>query len=169
MTTTDVELTVPTELAFADLEWMSSQVLAERAATLIDRHADDLGHLEGVSVAYFWKRTGGTVQRRPKRGATIKTSGLLAYFSDATFVIWLAADHCRGLGYGDRQLEAQLLHQLLQADIGDEDEETGRGGGARITGPDAALFKLEVETYGAWSVDLAEVAPAFRQARLPGA
>lgn len=159
-------LRVPADAEFGDDDFFVSTSLAARAAVLAERH-EDLEHLHtSYTVVCLWKRAGGTSKGRPVFGKTVKPGGLLKLFSASTWAIWLAADHCRGAGYGDREIEALLFHELLHTGIAEVDDETGRGGGPTLRPHDAELFRAELEVYGLWDQQLRDVAPAFRQGTL---
>jgi hypothetical protein len=160
-------LRVPSDAEFGEDEFFESTALAHRAEILTERHANLFGHLADLKVVYLWKNTGGKAKGKGVYGKTAKASGLVKHFSEqAAFVIWLAADHCRGAGYTERQLEALLFHEMCHTTVADADEETGRGGGPTLVPHDVEMFRAEVEVYGLWDADLREVAPAFRQAGL---
>lgn len=162
-------LKVPSDSIFDDGDdFAVSSALAQRARVLIDRHPEHLKHLDGMSVIYLWKRQGGKSKGRATFGKCSKPSGLLKHFSEAQFVIWLAADHCRAAGYRDREIEALLFHEMLHTGIAEVDENTGRGGGATLVPHELEVFRAEVEIYGLWAPDLKEVGPAFQQVSLFG-
>ena len=160
-------LEVPKDSIFEDdADFEVSGALANRARVLISRHPEHLDHLRRLSVTYLWKRQGGKSKGRATFGKCSKPSGLLKHFSEAHFVIWLAADHCRAAGYGDREIEALLFHEMLHTAVSEVDENTGRGGGPALVPHELEVFRAEVEIYGLWAPELQEVAPAFRQASL---
>lgn len=152
---------------FGDDEYFVSGALANRARVLISRHPEHLDHLRRLSVTYLWKRQGGKSKGRATFGKCSKPSGLLKHFSEAHFVIWLAADHCRAAGYTDREIEALLFHEMLHTAVSEVDENTGRGGGPALVPHDLEVFRAEVEIYGLWAPELQEVAPAFAKASQP--
>lgn len=162
-------LKVPSDSVFGDDgEFVISQPLTNRAQVLIQRHPEHFKHLAGhqLSVIYLWKKTGGKAKGRATFGKCSKPSGLLKHFSEAHFVIWLAADHCRAAKYRDRELEALLFHEMLHTAVSEVDENTGRGGGPTLVPHELEVFRAEVEIYGLWAPELKEVGPAFRQASL---
>lgn len=149
-----------------DDDYFVSGALANRARVLISRHPEHLDHLRRLSVTYLWKRQGGKSKGRATFGKCSKPSGLLKHFSEAHFVIWLAADHCRAAGYTDREIEALLFHEMLHTAVSEVDENTGRGGGPTLVPHELEVFRAEVEIYGLWAPELQDVAPAFQQASL---
>jgi Putative phage metallopeptidase len=160
-------LRVPSDGQFGDDEYIASTALAYRAEILAERHPNLFGHLLDLKVVYLWKKSGGKSKGRGVYGKAAKASGLVKHFSEqATFVIWLAADHCRGADFDERQIEALLFHELCHTEVADEDPETGRGGGPTLVPHDVEMFRSEVEHYGLWTPDLRIVAPSFRQAEL---
>ncbi len=161
-------LKVPSDAIFDDSEYAMSSPLSQRARTLISRHPEHLKHLEAFSVIYLWRKAGGKSKGRVVFGKCQKPSGLLKHFSEATYVIWLAADHCRAAGFDDRQIEALLFHEMLHTGVAEVDENTGRGGGAITVPHELEVFRAEIEIYGLWAPDLKAIAPAFKQASLFG-
>jgi len=157
---------VPSDAEFGQdgEEFFISSPLRARALELIDRHPDLFEHLSGMSLTYLWKKAGGKSKGAPILGKTQKPSGLLKLFSESTFVIWLAADHCRARYYGDPEIEQLLFHEMLHTAVGEPDEETGRGGGPVLVPHQLEIFDAEIEVYGLEGIALKEAAPLFRQA-----
>ncbi len=161
-------LRVPRSTEFTADGWADSTALWQRAQTLIERHPDELEHLEGMSLGFLWKLKGGKSRGRPIYGQCVKAGGLLKHFATSTFIIWLAADHVLAARYGDRQIEALLFRQLLAAGVAEVNEDTGRGGGATLVPPDVQAYAAELRVYGLWQEQLKSAAQAFRQAPLFG-
>jgi len=159
-------LRVPKSTEFDSDGWADSTALYQRAQALIERHPDELEHLEGMSLSFLWKLKGGKSRGRPIYGQCVKAGGLLKHFATSTFLIWLAADHVLAARYGDREIEALLFRQLLAAGVADVDENTGRGGGATLVPPDVQAYAAELRVYGLWESTLKSAAQAFRQAPL---
>lgn len=134
--------------------------------TIARRHIEqypEFGHLADVLIAYAWKRTGGETNGKAVFGKCVKASGLLKYFSAQTFVIWLAADHCREWGFSNRQLEALVYHELCHCG----ETETKDGERKAVLLPhDVETFASEIERYGLWTDDLRRIKPTFDQAQL---
>lgn len=142
-----------------------------------DERLDDLAHaliakwpelrwLDRWRVKVLWKRKGGKSAGDPTLGRMTLASGLLKYFSDTDFIVWLGADHCRDREFQPYQIEALLFHELLHCAVKPgEDEEDDK---PTAKGHDAELFVGEIERYGAWMDNLKVVELAFRQDRLPG-
>lgn len=159
-------LSPPRESQFGDTDdFIPSAALTERAAVLAKRHRALLGHYEGLSVLFLWKRTGGKSKGKGVFGKTVKPSGLLKHFAQTEFVIWLAADHCREARYGDREIEALLFHEMNHIGMSDEDED-GNPSVPVLVPHDVEMFRAEVEVYGLWDEQLRDVGPAFKQAAL---
>ena len=159
-------LKAPSESQFGDEDdFIPSAALTERAAVLAKRHRSLLGHYEGLSVLFLWKRTGGKSKGKGVFGKTVKPSGLLKHFAQTEFVIWLAADHCREARYGDREIEALLFHEMNHIGMSDEDDD-GNPSVPVLVPHDVEMFRSEVEVYGLWDEQLRDVAPAFKQAAL---
>jgi hypothetical protein len=162
-------LRVPKSTEFDADGWADSTALYQRAQALIERHPDELEHLEGMTLSFLWKLKGGKSRGRPVYGQCVKTGGLLKHFATSTFAIWLAADHVLAAGYRDREIEALLFRQLLAAGVAEVDENTGRGGGATLVPPDVQAYAAELRVYGLWESTLKSAAQAFSQAPLFGA
>lgn len=158
-------LRVPSDSQFVD-GWTDSTSLVQRAIELIKRHPDELEHLHGMPMSFLWRQRGGKSRGRPNMGATVKAGGLLKHFAASTFCIWLAADHVRAAGYGDRQIEALLFRQLLAAGVAEVDEDTGRGGGATLVPPEIQAYEAEIRVYGAWEPAHKSAARTFQQVSL---
>lgn len=160
-------LYVPTELDFGDEAYLEAEDLQALGADLIARHPDTLGHIADLTVAYLWKKTGGKRAGRPVFGKTAKRSGLVAAFTTADFIIWLAADHVEEAGYSPKQIEALLFHELNHIGWQEPDEDDPEGEGkAVLVGHEYEFFKSELLVYGAWEDMLREAADAFSQAPL---
>ncbi|MFH0899572.1 MAG: putative metallopeptidase [Pseudomonadota bacterium] len=123
----------------------------------------ELGHLSTLEVAYLWKREGGESHGQARFGACQKASGLVKHFSEAVWVIWLAADHARIMFLTSQQVEAALYHELLHA--GQKMTDKGEMVNA-IQDHDVEMFHREVERYGAWRSNLTDAARTFRQLEL---
>lgn len=139
-----------------DADYIVADDLRELATELLGREELHLAHLHGVPIAYLWRRAGGKAKGKAVLGKCQKPSGLLLYFSEQTFVIWLAADHLRSLQFTRRQIEALLYHELLQAGVDEE-------GKPCLNWFDFDGFRLEVEHYGEWSHDLMQMGDTVRQ------
>ena len=158
-------LRVPSDAEFGDDDdFFVSSALKARADVLRDRHQGLFGHLDRLPVVYLWKKAGGKAKGLAVYGKTTKPTGLLKLFSESTFVIWLAADHCRGAYYGNPEIEQLLFREMLHTGESEPDEETGRGGGPALVPHQLEIFHAEIEVYGLNAVILREAAPLFRQA-----
>lgn len=128
------------------------------AETLIAKH-HRFRHLRDVRLDYRWKRRGGATAGKATLGKCVKASGLVKDYTDATWIVWLAADHA--LALDAFQLEALIFHQLLHAETDEEGEKP------TLAGHEFEGFRAELEEYGLWSGSARHIAPAFRQAALP--
>jgi hypothetical protein len=105
--------------------------------------------LADVKIVYLWKYKGGGGARRIL-GKCTRPTGLLEYFADADFVIWLAADNCQFLTKW--QIEAVVYHELLHAGVQD---------GEPVIVPHAYEgFPQEITRYGFWKRDIQRLADA---------
>lgn len=135
------------------------------AADLIQT-CPELAHLADLTLVYLWKRKGGQSQGKVNFGFCQKASGLVKFFSEATWIIWLAADHVNAYEMTRRQVEALLHHELLHA--GEEVDEEGKKKPV-VAGHDFDGFSHNVERYGLWNQDLRVARRAFEQLPLPAA
>jgi hypothetical protein len=116
-------------------------------------------YLKDFKVLFLWKDEGGSTKGKATLGKCQKPTGLLARYSGATFIIWVAADYCRLMAIKRYELEALLYHELCHTGINEKEEP--------ITRPhDFEAFCAEVERYGAWRHDLERAAKSFRQLKL---
>src|SRR5690242_13115277 len=93
-------IAVPSAADFAAAggdDWLDAPQVEAIAEALIEgcECFDDAG-LKGASIAYLWKAK-GPEKPRLLLGKCQRPSGLLARFSGRHFIIWLAANNCRGL------------------------------------------------------------------------
>jgi hypothetical protein len=135
-------------------DYLPAEDLTEMAEALLDRTELRFGDLRELEIVYLWRRNGGKSQGMPVLGKPQKPSGLLAYFSHADFVIWLAADHCRAYEFTRAQVEAALAHELMH--IGQDED-----GKPCIVGHDFEGFRREIEVLGLWRHDLQRAGDAF--------
>lgn len=150
---------VPTEQEIGDNAFLEAPDLELLADELIERHTT-LGHLRALTVHFRWKAKGGKSKGAAVYGKCTKPSGLLADYSGADFIIWLAADYVRDARFTQRQIEALLFHELLHTHT---DSETGEP----ITlAHDFEGFRKEVEEYGWWSQPLLELRNTSMQLKL---
>ncbi|HEY8692675.1 MAG TPA: putative metallopeptidase [Chloroflexota bacterium] len=151
---------MPLKAAFKDdfggrLDFLPAPDLTSLADDLIDRH-ERLASLPQITIHYLWKREGGGRNGKATYGKCQKPSGLLAHYSRADFVIWLAADRVQGSNMTSQQVEALLLHEMLH--IG-RDPETDAW---VVVGHDVEEFAYVIQSYGLWNQDLER----FRQIAL---
>lgn len=162
----DARFLPPPEEAFADglggeADYLPAEDLEAVGDALIAERGSRLDQLEALRIVYLWKREGGKTRGRLTLGRLAKPSGLLAYFSDADFVVWLAADHLRGLASTAWQVEALLYRQLLHAGI-------DGNGNPSLVDADFAGFRAELRRYGLWDDALRAMGADVRQLDLPG-
>lgn len=94
------------------LDFAPAPDLQAMADGLIERHPAKFGHLLQMRVEYFWKAAGGLKSGKMTLGKCQRPSGLLAHYSRADFIIWLAWDHCLTLKLEREKVEATLFHEL---------------------------------------------------------
>lgn len=149
----------PPEDAFDELGFIDAPELARVADDLIERHNRFTAH-NGLHIAYLWKAKGGKTNGSLTLGKCQKPSGLLAFYSEVDFVIWLAADHINDLMLSPKQIEALVFHELSHIGFNDKAE-------PEIRNHDWAGFVGEIEEYGLYLDDMRRVGKAVEQLRLP--
>lgn len=137
--------------------FMDAPDIVEIAHRLIAEHKDELSHLTMLDLRFLWKAKGGKASGTPRMGKVQSASGLLAYYSEADFIVWLAADNLRELEPTRKQVEALAFHLLLQIGL---DAEKGV---PALRVPEIAAFEAELRAFGAWSPVLAIARQAFSQ------
>lgn len=147
------EYPVPADSDFGTQEFMYEKDLAELGDWLI-KHKVALVHLNDVDVHYRWKRKGGESGDRENYFKTSKTSGLLRQYSQADFVIWLAADNCRGMT--KHEVEATLFAALCYATV-------DQNGKPQIAPPDLHTHIAVIREYGAVTPAIRAAQYAFKQ------
>lgn len=150
-------ITIPSEHAFKR-EFLEAPELERMAQTIIRQHAE-LAFLLDWDIRCLWKRDGSG---KEAMGRCRVLTGELAYFANADWLIWVAADIARDSLFGDHEVEALLFHELLHCKLkGKEGQEK-----PATRGHDFEAFAIEVERYGAWDVSLRRAHTAFRQLEL---
>lgn len=162
-----VELRVPADKEFEvqATDFLLAADVEILAGDLIERYPE-LRKLQEASIGYCWKRKGGESGGSSVFGKCTKPSGLLAFYTERHFIIWLAADHCREWEFGDRELEALLYHELCHAEL-TEDEETGEKK-AKTIAHEVEMFVSELDRYGLWHNSLKRAKYGFDQVTLSG-
>lgn len=161
---------IPSDRAFLG-DYLAAPALEALARRLIatERRFAFLREWE-PTIALLWKRQGGKKGAAAVFGKCQTLSGAARHFAGKSYLIWAAADHCRGARFTRRQLEALVFHELCHLAPGDADED-GEAVAATppvIVGHDYEGFLAELEVYGAWRTDLARAHEAFAQLPLWG-
>ncbi|MCA1615026.1 MAG: hypothetical protein LC795_15515 [Acidobacteria bacterium] len=143
---------VPEPDAFDREEFVEAPELAEVAQELLHRF-EELSFLYDFNLRFFWKEKGGATGSKNTLGKCVKPSGLLKKYSDAHFIVWVAADHTRHR-LTNKQMEALLFHELMHC----ARDEKGR---PTIRPHDFEGFAREIEVYGAWKGDIERIGKAF--------
>lgn len=136
----------------------------ERLAEKLIREYHELRHLRNETIIYLWKREGGKNKGQATMGKCTKAAGLVKHFSDAGWVIWLAADWANDIGFDRRQVEALLYHEVSHIGL----EMTEDDDKVVAVDHDFQGFVSEVRRYGDWMAGLKECKKAWEQAPLIG-
>ncbi len=141
---------VPKLSDFKDDDFIDAPTVETVARKLIETCDCFVGAgLADAEIVYLWKKKGAESPRRIL-GQCQKPSGLLRHFSEADFVIWLAANNVRG--FTEWQFEALIFHELKHALADDE--------GPKIVPHDFEGFAEEIARYGCWKSDITRIAKA---------
>ena len=162
----DMDPDKPYGAPIAGVDFLPAPDLERIADHLIDE-CKELEHLVDLrdegKLAYLWKQKGGSAGGKAKLGTCTKASGLVGHYSQAIWVIWLAADWCNIFPLTRRQVEAALYHELLHA--GQKEDDNGIAI-PKVEPHDCEMFGAEVRRYGLWKEDLKLIARAF-ETQLP--
>lgn len=155
----------PSELRFCDanneptIDFLDAEDLRGMAERMIDEY-EELNYLRKYELAYLWKRDGGKSGGKNTLGKCTKASGLVKYFSQATWVIWLTAKHVNEMLFTRKQVEASLYHELAHAALEVDEEGNGK---PVVIAHDFAGFVAEVKRFGDWMADLKDCKKAWEQ------
>ena len=152
---------VPSEETFDEADYLPGHDLEVQLGRLIDRHETLFSHIARLKITCLWKAKGGASKGKQTLGKVQAATGLVGFFSEADFVIWLAADHLREGTASEKVIEACLFERAcsLQWDA--------EGGTVQIVGEDFSGFTESLRFYGAWRKDLTKASEAFEQLGLP--
>jgi hypothetical protein len=128
---------------------------------LVDRFHDEFFHLKEAEVRLFWKKTGGMTGGRATLGKCQKASGLIEFYSDANYIIWLAADHLLQMSFTNWQVLALLYHEMRHTVVDDK----GKFG---VQGHDFEGFFDELETFGGWDNSAEQILRSAQKTLQPG-
>ena len=154
-------LIVPAETDFDGKEFLDAPHIRTVANELI-RNKECFAHLEHSSIVYLWKKAGGKSQGKPILGKVQATSPLTRFFSETQFIMMLSADHLFLYGEGQGKIphkfaEALVFHELCHLGW---DAEKGQ---VEIQGHQYEGFFAEIEQYGIWRTELAELHQTMKQ------
>lgn len=146
------------------MDFLRGKDIEAIAALLIEHYESQFAHLRHFRIGYLWKRSGGSKHGHPKLGQTQRTAGLVRFYGDVDFVIWLAADHLRAYGPMDEPathwtVEAVVYHELMHVGATDDKAPAMRG-------HDFEGFAKEVTEYGSWDESAEVMRIAFEQLEL---
>lgn len=151
---------IPPDDDFLDSAFTEDVRLDDIGGEIIAEY-DDFSEIAAAKVLYLWKQKGGKKGGHTTLGKCQKPSGLLMHYARADFVVWLAADHCRTLGFNAHQIKALIFHELKHADY---DPKTGE---YTTRGHDFEGFGREIEEFGLWDSSARQMAKAFKTVDQP--
>lgn len=147
---------IPGKDDFSDLdqEYLDAPALSRMGGELIER-CEELKHLRGLDIRYFWKARGGAPNNKVRLGRSYQPDGLERQSLDfPVWVIWLASDNLRTLGASKLQIEAALYRQLKHC------QRTNAGKPTHAP-YDFEGFQDELKRYGPWNRDFVLLAEAI--------
>ena len=130
---------IPLEDSFGGEDFLSGLDLNVMLAKLIDRHPTLFSHLPMSRIICLWKMKGGISKGKQILGKVQAATGLVGFFSEADFVIWLAADHLHEMVPSEKTVEACLFHEMCHIQWDAQD------GKATVVDHDCAGFAKEVQ------------------------
>ena len=149
----DVDFTAEDEVA---RDYVTSDELTRLGEALIDGRGM-LADLKKCNIVFLFKKDGGKSKGKLTLGKCQKPSGLLAYFANTDFIIWVAANHTLGFDY--LTMEALVFHELKHAEVDYDDFDQIK---TSINPHDWEGFADEVRIYGAWKSDIEVIQKAFQ-------
>ena len=159
-------IAVPPLETFRAGEYLPAPALKEIAEDLLSSNPP-FADFQNISIDYLWKKEGGTSKGKAALAKIMKVSGVWTHYTDAEFIIWIAADHLLRRFEGTpqaprRAVEALLFGQLSYLFYDPEKDE------ASLTGPDFIGFYHELARYSDEILDLRKVKETVQQLPLFG-
>lgn len=151
----EARFAIPDEEQFGNRDYLEAPDLQRVAEALL--RLDEFVHVGMFPFDFLWKAKGGQRHGGDVLGRLVKVGGLTAAYSDATYVVWIAADHCRARELTAWQMEALLYHELCHATLNEKLAAATRG-------HDFEGFCAEVRRYGTWRAELAAARESFQLA-----
>ncbi|MBI5289945.1 MAG: hypothetical protein HY873_13310 [Chloroflexi bacterium] len=163
---------VPSSAEFGEYDFLDSPDLTALSDDLI-RHWPEMDHLGLFRGRVLWRKKGSTSGGRQVLAKCQLTSGLLAHFCDADWIVTVAADFARQGEKDGGWFEALMYHELASLELVMEEDEDGdlvpvEPPQLKVKGPEVEAFVMELRRYGAWDVGLAAAKAAFEEPMLPG-
>lgn len=162
----DLPLVIPDEREFDDkgMDFLTDAGLESIGRELIQERPD-LAHLLVSGIAYLWKKKGGKRRQHLILGQVTQASGLVRFYSEQDFIVWLAADHLREQAVKPgmiSRLHARALihHELLHLGW---DAEKGQ---VIMVGHEFEGFLKEIEVYGLLNPRYTEIRDTMKQLKL---
>lgn len=159
---------IPSDSAFfeAKAEYLFGFDLVRIAKMVIAETGADLSHIDLADVDFVWKRKGGKDRGKPRYCIVKRQDDVAKYHGGATWLVALAADHCREMSWNEVSTRGQMYFALAQIgfDYNEQTEETT----PKLNPPDLVMFWGELQHYGPWRRELTVAKEQFRQANLPG-
>lgn len=139
-----------------ETDFLLSADLAEIGRHLIKTYEDDFADIADAEIDYFWKKKGGSTGGKVKLGALQKPSGILRYYSQKDYLMWLAADN---LFHANRfTITAVVFHELLHGWY------NPANGLYDLRAHEFEGFSREIDVFGLYKSDMKSIASAFTRA-----
>ncbi len=137
-------------------DFLEAAPVAVIGRKLIKKYDEDFGDIRNAEIIYLWKKKGGSGGGKNVLGKCQKPSGLLSHFTEADYIIWLAADNC--LGLTEFQITALVFHELKHAFYNKQENKY------ETRSHDFEGFGKEVEIFGNWKSDITAMGASFKRA-----
>lgn len=153
----------------ADEEEFRDAPTVEKIADVLIGRYNEFSHLrQNCNIAYLWKAKGGKSGGKAVLGKAAKASGLVAYYSNADFIIWIASDNCADMVLTNHQMEALIYHELCHCTLEEVTDKDGNITGEKfaIAAHDVTMFHGELSRYGTWEPSLQQLRHGYAQLAL---
>lgn len=166
------EIRVPASAEFGEYDFLEAPHLMALAEDLM-RHWPELAHLELFRGRVMWRRKGAMSGGRAVFAKCQLTSGLLQLFSDADWIVTVAADFARQGEKDGAWFEALMYHEMAGLELVREEDEEGEmvpvePPQLRARAHEFEGYVMELRRYGAWDPALGAAKAAFEEPMLPG-
>lgn len=163
-----IKFAIPTDGEFLKdkTEYLDAPDLRYIAGKVIAETSPDLSHINLEDIDFAWKLKGGKDKGKPKLFDVRKQDDVAKFHGGKTWLVWFAADHCRGITGENIATRASVYAALKR--IGFTYDDKTEATTPTINPPDLVMFFGELQRYGTWRLELTVADDVFKQPRLSG-